>query len=414
MAFNGSGAFVRLYSWAADAAAAIKIRADRMDNEFNGIATGLSTCLTKDGQTTPTDNLPMGGYKHQNIANGASRTEYPSLGQVQDGNINWVDGGGTADAITASYTIPITVLVDGQVCWVRATAANATTTPTFSPSGLTARTIVKNGGAALVAGEISGDGHQLILRYDLPNTRWELLNPKNGFTASSTDTLTNKTIDNTNTIAVKDTLLSIQDDGDATKLFKFELSAQTTGTTVTMTPPNASFTAVGTATTQTLTNKTLGSGTVFPAGMTIQRRIVTYTANATLAATIALDDTIPQNTEGTQILTDSITASKSTNIFRVTFMGWGTNSNGGTGNTIALFLDSGASAVQVSSCVSGAASQGLTFMLQYEVVAGDLASHTFNVRGGCSGSTFRLNGNAVGRYYGGAAATTMIIEEIAT
>jgi len=231
MAFNGAGVFVRLYSWAADAAAAIKIRADRMDNEFNGIATGLSTCLTKDGQTTPTANLPMGGYKHQNVANGASRTEYPSLGQVQDGNINWVDGGGTADAITASYTIPITVLVDGQICWVRATAANATTTPTFSPSGLTARTIVKNGGEALAAGEISADGHQLILRYDLANTRWELLNPKNTLTPSSTTTVSNKTLDNTNTITVKDVNFTVQDDGDVTKQAKFQLSGLGTGVT---------------------------------------------------------------------------------------------------------------------------------------------------------------------------------------
>ena len=27
------------------------------------LATGLSTALTKDGQTTPTANIPLGGYK---------------------------------------------------------------------------------------------------------------------------------------------------------------------------------------------------------------------------------------------------------------------------------------------------------------------------------------------------------------
>lgn len=177
MAFNGSGVFNRLYSWVNDAAANIKIRADRMDNEMNGFATGLSTCITKDGQTTITANLPMAGFKHTGVGDATDRAHYSSFGQLQDGKAAWVAAGGTADAITATYTIPIASLVDGQYCFVRASAANATTTPTFSPNALTARTIVKNGGQALAAGDIYGSGHELILRYNLANTRWELLNP---------------------------------------------------------------------------------------------------------------------------------------------------------------------------------------------------------------------------------------------
>ena len=87
-----------------------------------------------------------------------------------------MDGGGTADAITATYSPALTALVDGQLCFVRATLANATTTPTFNPSGLGAGTIVKGGGTALVPGDIRADGHELVLRYNLANTRWELLN----------------------------------------------------------------------------------------------------------------------------------------------------------------------------------------------------------------------------------------------
>jgi len=186
MAFNGSGVFNRLYNWTNDAAANIKIRADRMDAEDSGFATGLSTCITKDGQTTVTANLPMATFKHTGVGDGTARTHYASFGQSQDGKLNWVAGGGTADAITASYTVAITALVDGQLCFVRATAANATTTPTFAPSGLTARTIVKNGGSALVAGDIAGVGHELILRYLAASTRWELLNPAVVATSAAT------------------------------------------------------------------------------------------------------------------------------------------------------------------------------------------------------------------------------------
>lgn len=68
MAFNGSGTFVRLYDWTADRDAGVKIRADRMDDEFDGIASGLSTCLTRDGQSTVTANIPMNSKKITGLA----------------------------------------------------------------------------------------------------------------------------------------------------------------------------------------------------------------------------------------------------------------------------------------------------------------------------------------------------------
>lgn len=94
-----------------------------------------------------------------------------------NGSIAIADAGGTADAITATYSPANGSLTDNLLLAVNAANANATTTPTFAPDGLTARTIVKEGGAALVAGDIRGIEHCLLLRYDLANTRWELLNP---------------------------------------------------------------------------------------------------------------------------------------------------------------------------------------------------------------------------------------------
>lgn len=270
MSFNGSGVFVRLYSWVNDAAANIKIRADRMDNEMNGMATALSTCITKDGQTTVTANLPMAGFRHTGVGDATVRNNYASFGQMQDGKSAWVDGGGTSDAITASYTVPITSLADGQLCYVRATAANATTTPTFSPSALTARTIVKNGGAALVAGDISGDGHELILRYDLTNTRWELMNPKVSIP---------QTIPFTAASASGPASLQLAEDTDngTNKITLIAPAAIAADVSVTL--PGTADTLVGRATTDTLTNKTLTEAvdglTVFAAA--------SATSNATLA-----------------------------------------------------------------------------------------------------------------------------------
>jgi hypothetical protein len=63
MAFNGSGTFNRLYSWVQDAANGINIDATRSDNELNGFATGLSNCVTRDGQSPFLANIPAGGFK---------------------------------------------------------------------------------------------------------------------------------------------------------------------------------------------------------------------------------------------------------------------------------------------------------------------------------------------------------------
>ena len=111
-----------------------------------------------------------------------------------DANFNWaIDiqsqavtaaAGGTADALTATYTPAVTSLINGLILYVRASAANATTTPQFSPNGLTARTIVKAAGA-LAPGEIYGAGHWLQLQYDSTLVAWVLANPFELFVSSS-------------------------------------------------------------------------------------------------------------------------------------------------------------------------------------------------------------------------------------
>lgn len=194
MSWNGAGTFNRIFSWVADAAAAINITASRMDTDSNDIVSnGFGNCLTRDGQGSATANLPMGAFRHTGVGNAVNRTDYASAGQVQDGiGLNWTVAGGVADALTATYTPAITVLVDGQLCFVRAVNANATTTPTFSPNGLTARTITKAGGAALLAGDIPGNLAEIVLRYNLANTRWELINQPYNF---------NPQVSNTNWVA---------------------------------------------------------------------------------------------------------------------------------------------------------------------------------------------------------------------
>ena len=90
------------------------------------------------------------------------------------------NSGGTSDAITVDLTPAITTLVNGVLLFVRASGSNTTTTPTFSPSGLQACAIIKGSNLPLVAGDISGLGHWLMLQFDAALTKWVLLNPSKG------------------------------------------------------------------------------------------------------------------------------------------------------------------------------------------------------------------------------------------
>src|ERR1700742_437691 len=48
--FNGNGTYVRYFNWQQDAANGVNITASRVDTEDNGYASGLSMCVTRDGQ----------------------------------------------------------------------------------------------------------------------------------------------------------------------------------------------------------------------------------------------------------------------------------------------------------------------------------------------------------------------------
>lgn len=80
-------------------------------------------------------------------------------------------------------------------------------------------------------------------------------------TLTASQTLTNKTLTaptiTSATLTLLDNVFTIQDNADATKQLQLQLSSITTGTTRTLTIPDADTTIVGTDATQTLTNKTI-------------------------------------------------------------------------------------------------------------------------------------------------------------
>lgn len=68
------------------------------------LATGLSTALTKDGQTTPTANIPLGGYKITGLANATLSTDAMAYGQFTQFGVP-----GYTTTATAAGTTTLTV-----------------------------------------------------------------------------------------------------------------------------------------------------------------------------------------------------------------------------------------------------------------------------------------------------------------
>lgn len=112
------------------------------------------------------------------------------VGAVQQDACTTSVAGGTADALTGNFFPAITTstLASGVVqLGVRASSANATTTPTFTPNAgvVTPATIVKGSGQALAAGDIAGAGHWIWLTWDATLSKWVLLNPATGVSVST-------------------------------------------------------------------------------------------------------------------------------------------------------------------------------------------------------------------------------------
>lgn len=82
MPYNGLGVFQRVYQWVQDAANGIFVDATRTDTDSNDIATGLTNCVTRDGQSPWTANLPSGGFKITGLPVGSNVGDSINYGQV--------------------------------------------------------------------------------------------------------------------------------------------------------------------------------------------------------------------------------------------------------------------------------------------------------------------------------------------
>lgn len=137
-------------------------------------------------------------------------------------------------------------------------------------------------------------------------------------------------------------------------------------------------------------------------------------AVATGTGTVPGDDTIPQNTEGDEYLTVSITPTNASSTLYVEAQFNGSNDNATASIIACIFRDSDADALGVSWHRLTGATHVIQLNVTASVSAGSTSATTFKMRVGSDqvGSTTTFNGVSGGRFYGGKMASFIRVTEI--
>ena len=166
-----NGSYTGATLWSQAQSAGENVRTDRFDAYAADLKTVIENCLTRDGQNSPTQNLPMNARKHTGVADAAARSEYSSYGQMVDMAGVYVaasEVGGTADAITLAPTPAITSYTANLFYRFKAETDN-TASMTIDVSGIGVKDLQKpnttGGYDAMAAGDIQA-GAVLEAWYD--------------------------------------------------------------------------------------------------------------------------------------------------------------------------------------------------------------------------------------------------------
>ena len=139
MSYNGSGAFV-INSTGQPVVTGTVISSSVFNSLTSDLATGLSTAITKDGQTTITNNIPFGNNKITGLAVATTSGDALSYGQAatvaaltatsisDSGNLTFT---GTGNRITGDFT---NATFANRVAF-QTSSANTATTVLALPSG---------------------------------------------------------------------------------------------------------------------------------------------------------------------------------------------------------------------------------------------------------------------------------------
>ena len=168
-----------------------------------------------------------------------------------------------------------------------------------------------------------------------------------------------------------------------------------------------------------------GDGTLNATGLYINGSQVGYVVQtvrttdgdvATGSTVLPFDDTTPQNTEGDEVMTRSITPSDSNNTLLIIAVAYAATAQDGIATGAALFQDSTADALASGYQNANAGSNPfmVPIVIIHHMTAGTASSTTFKIRVGSSSGTTTFNGDSGTQKYNSTIASSITILEIAT
>lgn len=169
-------------------AAGTIIEADWANDTTSDIATALTQSISSTGKTTPTANLPMGGFRHTGVADPNDRAQYLTLGMAQDTRDTRLTTSATGNAIVGTMTgwtpsSPSAYSAGMEVSWVQ-TVVN-TGAVTISIGSLGVKSVVSSSGTPLIAGDLEV-GKFYMAFYD--STQFVIFNEVASQASSSSNT----------------------------------------------------------------------------------------------------------------------------------------------------------------------------------------------------------------------------------
>ena len=202
---RSDGVFTGTSIWQSNRDAGTKIVADRHDTHDQDLATGINSCINKDGSNAMTGAMNMGSQKISSLADGTAHTDGVNAGQIQDGGLIFQSNDtGSANTYAIALTPAVTAYVAGQVFHFK--AANASSgASTLNVNALGAKNIKKKNDQDIAAGDIEQNAIVSVI-YD--GTSFQMLSQLGTSAGSmsswtlSGDSGSNQTVEDGNTVDI--------------------------------------------------------------------------------------------------------------------------------------------------------------------------------------------------------------------